>query len=239
MLTHYSALHATTFVGTLLAATSTLLRVYAVPATSTITLFDVPIPSDSNEPQPPSVPTPSISFSLIGTTTRDDGAVMTLYGEDIVNSEFVEGETTSVASGTQSAEWTWSTVTVSDPVTLHEVYGLGASVIEYSHSPTSTDDVGFAVECQIFSSGESAGTGVCTELYQANVGSPSTSTAWTGSVVPYATFTISDSDSATNSTSSGSSNGAGSLKSYETITSSLVGVCFAALVSTIVALVPF
>ncbi|KAJ3746047.1 hypothetical protein DFH05DRAFT_1541620 [Lentinula detonsa] len=119
-------------------------NVTAIPATRTITLFDVPAPTDPNMLQQPSAPTTVTSFNILGTTTSN-GEAMTIYGEDIIYSEYAQEETMRTASGSTSIEW--STITLSTPQTLHEIVAMGATAIEYSHSHTSIDDTEFVVTC--------------------------------------------------------------------------------------------
>ncbi|KAJ3782373.1 hypothetical protein GGU10DRAFT_389916 [Lentinula aff. detonsa] len=205
-------------------------NVTAIPATRTITLFDVPAPTDTNMLQQPSGPTTVTSFNILGTTTSN-GEAMTIYGEDIIYSEYVQEETMETASGSTSIAW--STITLSTPQTLHEIVAMGATAIEYSHSHTSIDDTEFVVDC-IFSAGEISGAGLCTEVYQTSVDAPSQTTAWTGSVIPFATFGAPVSDAGTSTKSS--SNAAKWLKGGQSF-GLVAGYCFAALISTLAVVV--
>ncbi|KAJ3989204.1 hypothetical protein F5890DRAFT_85778 [Lentinula detonsa] len=201
-------------------------NVTAIPATRTITLFNVPAPTDTNVLQQPSAPTTVTSFNILGTTTSN-GEAMTIYDEDIIYSEYLQEETMEAASGSTSIEW--STITLSTPQTLHEIVAMGATAIEYSHSHTSIDDTEFVVDC-IFSAGESSGAGLCTEVYQTSVDAPSQTTVWTGSVIPFATFgaPVSDVGTSTNS----SSNAAEWLKGNQSF-GLVADYCFVALISTL------
>ncbi|KAJ3842553.1 hypothetical protein EV361DRAFT_947215 [Lentinula raphanica] len=205
--------------GILLAAMSTLhTYVGAVPATSTVTLFGINVPTSSssaNPLEPPSTPTPATSYSLVGTMTIN-GEVMTVYGEDLVASEYVQGDLVTV-DGSPSA--TFSTLTYSTPQTDHNMFAVGSNALEYAYTyeelavqPVIVVDCGFDSE-----------TGACTEKMWFS-GASTRTTAWTGSVTPIATFEVSV--SATPTTDGSSANAAGSLKPAVTV---LTSVCAAAL----------
>ncbi|KAJ3761329.1 hypothetical protein EV360DRAFT_67948 [Lentinula raphanica] len=204
--------------GILLAAMSTLhTYVGAVPATSTVTLFGINVPTSSssaNPLEPPSTPTPATSYSLVGTMTIN-GEVMTVYGEDLVASEYVQGDLVTV-DGSPSA--TFSTLTYSTPQTDHSknqfdtanlkenMFAVGSNALEYAYTyeelavqPVIVVDCGFDSE-----------TGACTEKMWFS-GASTRTTAWTGSVTPIATFEVSVSAS-TPTTGGSSANAAGSLK---------------------------
>ncbi|KAJ4490693.1 hypothetical protein J3R30DRAFT_3423993 [Lentinula aciculospora] len=182
--------------------------VKAVPATRTVTLFDIQFPSVSlDTPEPPSTPTALYSYSVLGTTTND-GNTMTVYGEDIIYSEYIEGGIISEGGTTSTL---WATGTYSTPQTLHYVLALGATAIELSHSDASEYDPAFVLDCNFDGPGESSGTGACTEAYRFVDHSTSWTTSWTGSVIPIATFSVSVPDTAT-STSTSATNAAESLK---------------------------
>ncbi|KAJ3989205.1 hypothetical protein F5890DRAFT_1549839 [Lentinula detonsa] len=188
--------------GVLLSAVSMLPgEVNATPATRTVTVFGVSVPPDTlSIPQPPSTPTVVVSYSVLGTTTSD-GKIMTLYGEDIIYSEFVEGQG-AIASGT-STSITWSTGTFSAPQTEHDEIAIGASAIAFSHSDGLGIDPVDVVNCDVDSS-----TGACTEVYWFKGQSTTQTTSWTGSLVPVQTFEVSVSSTAT------TTNAAGSLKPF-------------------------
>ncbi|KAJ3991545.1 hypothetical protein F5050DRAFT_1793550 [Lentinula boryana] len=179
-------------------------EVNAIPATRTVTVFGVSFSSPPNTlsiPQPPSTPTAVTSYSVLGTTTSD-GKIMTVYGEDIIYSEFLEGQVATV-SGT-STSITWSTGTFSAPQTEHDGIAIGASAIAFSHSDGIGIDPVDVVNCDVDSS-----TGACTEVDWFKGQSTTQTISWTGSLVPVETFEVSVSATATTTT-----NAAGSLKPF-------------------------
>ncbi|KAJ3730578.1 hypothetical protein C8R42DRAFT_11588 [Lentinula raphanica] len=139
-------------------------------ATRTVILSNIPFPTTLSILQQLSTPTPSSSISVLGTTTSD-GNVMTVYGEDLVYSEFVEGQ--GFANGNGSVvSISWSTGTYSTPVTEHDIYA----------------------NCNFDSS-----TGACTEVFWFSGQSTTQTTSWTGSVVPFQTIEVSVSATETSS----------------------------------------
>ncbi|KAJ4490694.1 hypothetical protein J3R30DRAFT_122387 [Lentinula aciculospora] len=185
-------------IASVLLLVSSAFHVHAIPATRTVTLFDVNAPDTSTPsiPTPPSTPTVVFSYSVIGTTTKD-GNTMTIYGENVIFSEYVEGYG-GIVSGTALASEVWSTRTLSSPQTIYETFAVGANVFEFSQSNDSFDDPLFFVDCS-FDSAESSRTGVCTERIGFPQLSSTETTTWTGSVIPFATFSVSVSATATTS----------------------------------------
>ncbi|KAJ3772587.1 hypothetical protein FB446DRAFT_788562 [Lentinula raphanica] len=181
--------------------------VRAIPATRTVILSNVQFPTTTSVPQPPSTPTPSSSISVLGTTTSD-GNVMTVYGEDFVYSEFLEGQ--GVANGNGSVvSISWSTGTYSTPVTEHDIYAVGASANAILQSADLAIEPVFVQNCNFDSS-----TGACTEVIWFSGQSATRTTSWTGSVVAFQTIEVSV--SATETGSSSSTNAARSLNGRQT-----------------------
>ncbi|GAW09484.1 hypothetical protein LENED_011639 [Lentinula edodes] len=208
MFTFHSAYRGIYIAGTLLAAVS-VFPADAIPATRTVTLFEAQFPSNSlsnDIPTPPSTPTLVHSFSVLGTATRN-GNTMTVYGEDIINSEYVEGHAVTTVDG--STLYTWTTGTLSTTDTAHEIYEVGTTAVGFTFNNDSAVGVEplIQIECN-FDSGASSGTGVCTEVVQFSGQSTAQTTAWTGSIIPVSTFEVSVSATATGS----ATNAAGSVK---------------------------
>ena len=139
-------------------------------------------------------------------TTRN-GNTMTVYGEDIINSEYVEGHAVTTVDG--STLYTWTTGTLSTTDTAHEIYEVGTTAVGFTFNNDSAVGVEplIQIECN-FDSGASSGTGVCTEVVQFSGQSTAQTTAWTGSIIPVSTFEVSVSATATGN----ATNAAGSVK---------------------------
>ncbi|KAJ4490695.1 hypothetical protein J3R30DRAFT_3399977 [Lentinula aciculospora] len=123
---------------------------------------------------------------------------MTVYSEDVVYSEYVEGQVLGTTSGVTSVSWATSTYLT--PITMHETIAVGATALQFSDSNATSDQPGFVQpafvdDCSL-NSGETSGIGACTEVYWFS-GESSRTTSWTGLVSPFATLVVSASATAT------------------------------------------
>ncbi|GAW09483.1 hypothetical protein LENED_011638 [Lentinula edodes] len=129
MVAFYSIYHAIEIVHILLAAVS-VIPADAMPATRTVTIFEAQTPLDTLDiPTPLSTPTLVYSYSVVGTTTTN-GNTTTVYGEDIINSEYIQVEGYPVTSVDGSASYTWSTETLSTTLTEHQIFEVGTTAID-------------------------------------------------------------------------------------------------------------
>ncbi|KAJ3730576.1 hypothetical protein C8R42DRAFT_11669 [Lentinula raphanica] len=174
---------------------------WGLTATRTVTLFGVQTSTTTTRTEvslPPATPAPVTSYSVLGTTIVD-GVTMTAYGEDDIYHVVFQGEYESV-NGSITTIWTPSTL--SDPVIEHYEYTVGASAFGYYESDTLPDGAVFPVIIGSCSFGSS--TGACTQevLFDDNNDTSTSTSVWTGSVIPLTTFEVSVSSTATASTSS-------------------------------------
>ncbi|KAJ3919565.1 hypothetical protein F5877DRAFT_77963 [Lentinula edodes] len=218
MVAFYSIYHAIEIVHILLAAVS-VIPADAMPATRTVTIFEAQTPLDTLDiPTPLSTPTLVYSYSVVGTTTTN-GNTMTVYGEDIINSEYIQVEGYPVTSVDGSASYTWSTETLSTTLTEHLALPLRSNQLHIN------------IECNL-DSGASLETGVCTEVVQFPGQSTAQTTAWTGSIVPIDTFEVSVSATTTGS----ATNAAGSMKGGQW-SGLLASTCVVAVFSSLAGLI--
>ncbi|KAJ3889122.1 hypothetical protein GG344DRAFT_79092 [Lentinula edodes] len=181
----------------------------AMPATRTVTVFEAQMPSNTLDiPTPLSTPTLAYSISVVGTTTTN-GNTMTVYGEDIINSEYIQIDGYPVTNVDGSTSYTWSTEALSTTFTEHQIFEVGTTAIDLilNSGSAATLEPAINIECN-FDSGASLETGVCTEVVQFPGQSTAQTTAWTGSIVPIDTFEVSVSATTTGS----ATNAAGSMK---------------------------
>ncbi|KAF8829912.1 hypothetical protein HHX47_DHR2000144 [Lentinula edodes] len=190
-----------------------------MPATRTVTIFEAQTPLDTLDiPTPLSTPTLVYSYSVVGTTTTN-GNTMTVYGEDIINSEYIQVEGYPVTSVDGSASYTWSTETLSTTLTEHLALPLRSNQLHIN------------IECNL-DSGASLETGVCTEVVQFPGQSTAQTTAWTGSIVPIDTFEVSVSATTTGI----ATNAAGSMKGGQW-SGLLASTCVVAVFSSLAGLI--
>ncbi|KAJ3847089.1 hypothetical protein EV368DRAFT_88154 [Lentinula lateritia] len=183
----------------------------AMPATRTVTGFEAQTPPNTlteDLPTPLSTPTLVYSISVVGTTTTN-GNTMTVYGEDIINSEYIQVDGYPVTNVEGSTSYTWSTEALSTTFTEHEVFEVGTTAIDFilNNGSAAALEPAINIECN-FDSGASSETGVCTEVVQFPGQSTAQTTAWTGSIIPIFTFEVSVSATTTGSVT----NAAGSMK---------------------------
>ncbi|KAG6889896.1 hypothetical protein C0992_003689, partial [Termitomyces sp. T32_za158] len=162
---------------------------------ATITLYAVK-PSNSATGPTVSVPKPSLAIHAIGTGANGE----TTYVQDTVQSVFVDeiaplngGFYTTNGLVTTSTVSTETTTYTSGPLTYHATLIQDATHYVYHQEPNTPTDplqnVGFHNECKF----DGKGSGSCVEEYW--MGDPdagTTTTSWTGSMVPIYTLTAAD-----------------------------------------------